>query len=431
MADFCGFRALRFDPAVAGDAAGLISPPYDVVFGDEAAALYARSPFNISRVDFGERRAGDTDADNSYTRARADISAWRAKGVLVEDETARMYVYDQEFTLQGEQRRRRAIFGRLRLEEWEKGIVLPHEYTGAEAKTDRLNLLRATRVHLSPIMALYAGTGAGARPVLSDGDLGETVFDAVLEGERHRLRPLSGAAAARVTSFLAARRLYIADGHHRYETALTYRNEIREPAPHWSGDEPENFLLAALIGIGDPNLVVLPTHRLISAERAGDLTGRLQAHFEVEDFGDAGDRTALGRLEPALAVAGESGTAFGAIGLDPGRLHLLRARDPAAIDALLPQEHAPAWRRLDVNVLEQVAYRDIGFTPGADTVSFSEDAAEAMRAVVSGEWTLAFLLNATPVSQVVACSDAGERMPRKSTYFYPKLATGVVMYPLD
>src|SRR5437867_7904017 len=167
MADFQAFEALRYEPRVAGDPARLISPPYDVVSPAQAAELYGRSPFNIARVDNGDLKPGDDEGENRYSRAAAFLRHWLGQGALVRDVAARMYLYDQEFELHGRRRRRRAVFGRLRLEEWEKGIVLPHEHTGIEAKQDRLNLLRTTRVHLSPILAMYEG---GSAPV-SENDL--------------------------------------------------------------------------------------------------------------------------------------------------------------------------------------------------------------------------------------------------------------------
>src|ERR1700730_11102621 len=181
MADFQVFEALRYEPGVAGDSARLIAPPYDVVSPALAAELYGRSPFNIARVDNGEQQPADNENENRYSRAAAQLKDWRRQGALVRDTAPRMYVYDQEFELHGRRRRRRAIFGRLRLEEWDKGIVLPHENTGAEAKQDRLNLLRATRVHLSPVLALYESEGS----LIAEGDMGEPVLNAILPGERH------------------------------------------------------------------------------------------------------------------------------------------------------------------------------------------------------------------------------------------------------
>ena len=429
VADFRPLRALRFQPG-AGDPADLIAPPYDVVSAAAKAALYARSEHNIARIDYGEEFPGDDGSANRYTRARDLLRAWSEAGVLAADPEARFYVYDQEFSVGGTAYRRRALFGRLRLEEWEKGIVLPHERTLAAAKADRLELLRATHVHLSPVMALYRNAWAG--PIVEDGALGPPALDATPSaGERHVLRPVAGRlAATAIEDRLAASRLYVADGHHRYETALFYRDERKALATSWSGEEGENFVLAALIDVGDLGLVVLPIHRIV--ELAGpktDLTGQVGRYFAVEEVAQSYDAASLRRLGDLVTEAGKRSVAFGAIGLRAGCLHLLTARDRAAIDALVPQDHAAVWRALDVNALHHVVLPVLA-DEASRAVQFTDDAAEVLEAVRTGANTVGFLLNPTGVDQVLDCADAGERMPEKSTFFYPKLATGVLMYPM-
>jgi uncharacterized protein (DUF1015 family) len=432
VADFRPLAALRYNLDRAGDASSLIAPPYDVVTGEEAAAVRNRSLYNVARVDYGETLPGDSEAENCYTRAHRRLQDWAAAGILLRD-GPRFYLYDQEFAVGGRQYRRRAIFGRLRLEEWEKGIVLPHEHTRAAAKEDRLRLLRATRVSMSPIMALCRNTTG--RPLAEFKDAGPVLLSARLSGERHVLRPLSDQAGARIQDAVAGERLYVADGHHRYETALFYRNERRDAAgAAWTGEEPENFVLAAVIEVDDPGLVVLPSHRLVRmppGDRSADLAARLQGLFEVRDAGDAARAEDIAGLLAEMRAAARAGPAFGSIGLRPGRLHLITARDPSAVAALVPAGHAEVWRRLDVNVLHHALFPALGNLSRPEEMEFTEDAGEAAQAVASGEWDLALLLNPTPVDQVLACADAGERMPQKSTYFYPKLATGVLMYPFD
>jgi uncharacterized protein (DUF1015 family) len=426
MADFQPFRALRYDPRVAGDPKTLIAPPYDVVSPAERQEMYLRGPFNISLVDYGEEEPGDNEAENRYTRARDDVEAWRQIGVLRQDETPRLYAYDQEFSVAGKTLRRRAIFGRLRLEEWEKGVILPHENTRPREKADRLQLLQATRVHLSPILAMYRLPDGGQ---LADAALGDVLLDAWMpDRQRHTLRSIRPEAAQRFCAALADQRLYIADGHHRYETALNYRDERRAAAPAWTGDEPENFVLAALVDVSDPGLVVLPTHRLLKLDRPADLSA-LASLFDVTEVGPADEATLSTLLAQMRAPSDRN--VLGAAGLEPGKLHLITARDTAAIDATMPPERAPAWRRLDVAVLHQVVLSALGLAASPERLAFHEDARHVLDAVQSGEWDAGLLLNPTPVEQVLAVAEAGERMPEKSTYFYPKLATGLVMYPFD
>ena len=425
MAELRPFRALRYDTAIAGDAANLVAPPYDVVDDAGRRQLYDRSLYNIARIDNGEIEPGDTESDNRYSRARAELQDWLTRGVVTTDAEPRLYVYDQEFELEGRRLRRRAVFGALRLEEWDKGVVLPHEITGAAARADRLNLLRATRVHLSPVMALYRPENVEP---LTDLDLEAPVFDAALPGERHTLRPLKPLAATVFSRSLADERLYIADGHHRYETGLNYRNEVRDRASSWTGDEPENFTLAAVVAADDPGLVVLPTHRLVKLEPFEISLRRLRL-FDLEDAGVANDSN-LEALVERMRRAGKHGPVFGADGLEPGRLHLLTPRDLEAVVARTPRDRKDAWRRLDVSILAHAVLPAIGFDEQPQHIDYTEDHRHAAAAVASSAWDVALLLNPTPLSQVFACADAGERMPRKSTFFYPKLGTGVVMLPL-
>ncbi|MPZ50758.1 MAG: DUF1015 family protein [Dehalococcoidia bacterium] len=427
MADFRPFQALRYDPAVAGEPETLIAPPYDVVSEDDRPTLYMRGPFNVSLIDYGEEFADDSDEDNRYTRSALDIEAWREIGVLKQDEQPTLYVYDQEFEVAGQRLSRRSIFGRLQLEEWDKKIILPHEQTGAAAKADRLRLLQATRVHLSPILALYEGDLV---PPIPEAAIGAPVFRAIMGSDKHFLRPVSPAAAEDFTKALAEQRLYIADGHHRYETGLNYRNERRAAASNWTGEEPENFIIAALVSTTDPGLVCLPTHRLLKlTNRPDNLVAALAPLLSIEPAGDVSDY-GVETLVAKMAAAGRDGLAFGAAGLEPGKLHLLTPKKIDELIALTSANQSDAWRRLDVALLHAVL-PFTGFVDSPDNIDYSEWPYHAASEVNEGRWDLAMLLNPTPVVQVMNIADGGEVMPRKSTFFFPKLATGVVMYPLD
>jgi uncharacterized protein (DUF1015 family) len=428
MAELRPFHALRYDPLVAGDPSNLIAQPYDVVAGKQRLELYARSPYNIARIDYAEDRPDLAEGVDHYAVVARELQQWRNTGVLHREEEPRLYVYDQEFRLGPEVRRRRAVFGALRLEEWEKGVVLPHEVTGAGAKADRMRLLQATRTHLSPIMGLYEPDGMNS--LLEDG-VDEPVLDAALPSEQHTLCPLLPEAARRFSEALAEHKVYVADGHHRYETALAYRDERRAQAGSWSGEEGYNFVLAALIAADDPGFVVLPTHRLLRLPgRSLDLAGPLEALFEVEDQGEATVAN-VDLLVKRLAADGHRGPVFGAIGLRPGRLHLLTPRNLEAVIARTPGEHTDAWRRLDVTLLAYAVLPETGYDGSPENINYTESGTHALAAVESGEWDVALLLNPTPIEQVMAVAETGDRMPRKSTYFYPKLATGVVLLPAD
>jgi uncharacterized protein (DUF1015 family) len=425
MAEARPFRGLRFNPTLA-DPALNIAPPYDVISAAEQRALYERSDTNIVRIEYGEQRASDTASDSRYTRAAADLAAWRANDVLQTDAAPAIYAYQQEFAWDGRTYTRLAHFAAVRLEEWDKGIVKPHEHTLANPKADRMELLRATRTQVSPVYSLFRPRDGGAAPPAIDD--GERIIDCEADGQRHVLSAITAQAAIEAfRALIAESDVYIADGHHRYETALAYRDEARAQASHWTGDEPENFVLMALTAADDPGLLVLSTHRLVKAAAPDNALQQLRERFDVERI-DPGD--AAGRLSDA-----RNGTVFVGIGLEPGATHVLTLRDRAGVESTMPAEQPAAWKRLDVSVLQYGVLRavfgidDAMLTAGA--LAYTQDAGQARAAVERGEANVAFLLNATPVDQVLAVADAGRRMPQKSTYFQPKLPTGLVMRALD
>ncbi|HEX5478751.1 MAG TPA: DUF1015 domain-containing protein [Dehalococcoidia bacterium] len=427
MADARPFRALRYDGARI-DPALTIAPPYDVISPEEQHELYARSPYNVVRVEYGETRADDTDADNRYTRAAADLQSWRREGVLVHDDEPALYRYRQEFDWQGAVHVRNAYFATVRLEEWEKGVVKPHEHTLSTPKEDRLKLLRATRTQVSPVYSLYRAK-SGERREPEWGFEGTLLADATVGDQRHVLSAITDPIECGIImNYIADCDVYIADGHHRYETALNYRNEVRARSATWTGDEPENFVLMALTHAYDDGLLVLPTHRLLHVPAGDEQVKRIARHFAIEDV------SALSLADAIAKLAGVSGR-FLALGLRPGAQHVLTLEGRAGIDAAMPAEQPDAWKQLDVSVLQ---YGILGDAFGIDdaalaagqAVTYTQDAEAAAAAVERGEATCAFLINATPVDQVLAVADAGGRMPQKSTYFYPKLPTGLVMREL-
>jgi uncharacterized protein (DUF1015 family) len=432
LAELRPFRGLRY--RVAGDIASVLAPPYDVIDAEQQAALHAASAHNVIRLELGEQRPDDTPERNRYTRAAETLAAWRRDGAVALEDAPAYYVYVQEFEHEGRRRRRTALLGRLRLEPWEAGVVRPHEETMRAPKEDRLQLLRHLRANVSPIFALYRDAGARVAQLLPPD--GAPALDATMpDGARHTLHSITdGARAAAIASAFESLPLYILDGHHRYETALAYREERRAQAASWTGEEPENFVLAAVTPADDPGLVLLPIHRLVRPPSLPpDLPRRLERFFQVDDATPKSyDGTALLRLLARLSAAGASGTAFGALGLEEGRLHLLTLRDAAAARALMP-ERSRTWQELDVAVLEHAvlgaALGVRGDAPGM--LAYTHDASQAMRDVETARWPLAFLLNPTRVEQMIAVADAGERMPAKSTFFWPKLATGLVINALE
>ena len=438
MTDIRPFRGLRYQAGQVGDLAKVIAPPYDAISPDEQRALHARSPYNVVRLEYGEAHADDREESNRYTRAAATLAQWLASDVLVQDDRPAFYVYDQEFEHGGAHYRRRTLLTRVRLEEWTKGAVRPHEHTMAQPKEDRLRLLRACRANLSPLFALYRDPQGVISSAVQDAVSGRSPAAVAEDANgRHTIWPLS---EERVRQWLeqqfAPATLYIADGHHRYETALAYRNERRAAAASWTGDEAENFVLAGLTAAEDPGLLILPIHRLVQLPQIDDsILERLRQYLAVEEVAPCQGQAAAQRLLELVAERGKSATVFGLCW--PGeRLFLLTVEDPQGLVGRLCPECPGQWRTLDVAVLEfallgTILRIDPAPIEAGGAVTIAPNAHEACQKIRAGQCSLAFLLNPVPVEKVLAVADAGQRMPPKSTFFHPKLATGLVINRLD
>ncbi len=431
MAEVLPFRGLRYAEA---DLSALICPPYDVISSAEQRELYERSPLNVVRLECGESKPDGGPSDNRYTRAAATLREWLDMGVLRRDESESFYVHDQQFEHDGRLPTRRGLLARVRLYDWNEGPVLPHEHTLRRPKEDRLHLLRATRLNISPIMALFHDDDASVRGAVEAAAGAKTpLATANANGEQHSLRRIYDAGAIEsLRRLLSDKTLYVVDGHHRYETALAYLKEQRSKARAWTGDEPENFALMALVAREDRGLLVLPTHRLLKdVPVPGDFVDRLKRCFVLDDVSDAGGWTELRSL---LAARSEERPAF-ALAMGSRRL-IAQVRDDRRIAASIPADASPSWRALDAAVLQEIVLRGIlGIdqqSAAADgSLAFTHDGDEALRLVESGAYRLAFLLRPTPLERLLTLADAGERMPQKSTYFLPKLPAGLVMNPLD
>ena len=423
VADVRPFRALRYSPHL--DLASAVCPPFDTISPDQQSALHQRSPYNAVRIEL----AGDDNGDR-YQNAAETLGRWRRDGTLLRDERPAFYLYRQRFRSDAREYTRTMLFSRLRLEPWAAGVVLPHEQTFGGPKEDRLRLLRATGLNTSPVFLIYRDAEGRVRQRL-EREGGETVADfAADDGQHHTLVRLDDPAVVRaLVEAFEPQTLYVADGHHRYETALGYRDERRAQTAKWTGQEPENFALAALTAAVDPGLLVLPIHRVTSAgQPAEEALRRLRLLFDVWVLSSAA------ALTSALTARGAGH--FGMAAAGDANLYLLSMRDRHGIERLLPQEASPAWRRLDYAIANHAILRHclgLSETQMHDYAAlwFTEDAGEAVQQVQAGRARYAVLLNPVPVSGVLDVADSGERMPQKSTFFYPKVPTGLVFNPLE
>ncbi|HEX5465373.1 MAG TPA: DUF1015 domain-containing protein [Candidatus Limnocylindrales bacterium] len=448
MPDLRPFRALRYDTAAVGPLSAVISPPYDVVTPDQQAVLLARHPRNSVRLDLPQERSGDEPGER-YRRAAADLVAWRTDGTLRKDQRPSIYVYEQRFRpLPGEPEQvQRGFFARLKLEDLEpRGGVLPHERTLSGPKEDRYRLLKATGANLSPIIGLYAGSNGSTSALLdtltADAPAGEAVDD---DGVGYRIWATAAdgpglAEPVRELLALAGRGpITLADGHHRYETGLRYRDErrARRACPY---DPPYEFTLALLFDTSTADLRVLPTHRLVSGAPSGEaLLEAASALFRVERLGsaaglvDAFAAFGSGAGSSGGSVSDVGGRSAARIGLYTAGLAALLRPDHARIAPLLDPQTSDVLRWLPVSVLAAALQQVTGLDPdalvGAGRLAYTKDAAEAVAAVDAGQADSAFLLDPIPAATVRLVAEGGELMPQKSTYFWPKPATGLLFSP--
>ena len=435
MADVQPLQGIRYNDKVSDNLAQIITPPYDVISEEAQAKYYARNPYNIIRLELGMDEPDDTSLNNRYTRAAATFAEWRLNSILQQENTPCYYLYQQIFTYNAQVFTRTSLLARVRLEPWSTGIVLPHEHTLAKPKDDRLKLLRACVTNFSPIMSLYDDPQGRMRRLLSSYSEAAEVQITDEVNEVHRLHPITNENhIALIQNFFSERQLYIADGHHRYETALNYREETRALHRKLDSKDGANFVLMALTDIDDPGLLVLPTHRLLfglNQETLKKLTSQhLARYFSV--YEPEGVDAAHAVLLERLAEIGASHSSFV---LSTAQKTWLLSLNRAGKTRMEASGHSSAWNKLDVAIAHTLILEDTlglkaeDMTAGTH-IQYTRDAQKALDAVQTGEAQASLILNATRVRQICDVAMADDRMPQKSTYFYPKLFTGFVMNSL-
>jgi uncharacterized protein (DUF1015 family) len=424
MADVQPLRALHYDPAVAGQLSAVVAPPYDVIDATQRAELLTRSPFNVVAVDLPQAKA-DGDGDQ-YQEAGELFRDWQARGVLARDEQPALWAHTQDYAgPDGIKRTRRGFFCRVRIEGYGPGRVRPHERTHPGPKEDRLRLTRATKANISPIFSLYSdpeqAAWAALEPATEQQPWGD-VTDG--DGTRHRLWRVSDPAAiAKVQAATADAELLIADGHHRYETMDAYAEEV-------GGEGEHRYILMCLVALQDPGLTIFPTHRLVKGldeHRRANLQAALERDFEIEEVARE-DLAPTPREEPTPLQ-------MGYVNDRDERCFRLTLKDQSIADEALAG-HTKPYKQLDTGVLETLLLKNaLGMSD--DDIShfngmfYARDTDEAVRMVREGDYQAAFVMRPTPVRQVRELAAEGENMPPKSTFFYPKLLTGLLFNPLS
>jgi uncharacterized protein (DUF1015 family) len=440
MPEVLPFRAVRYAATRAPALSKLVAPPYDAISPAQRDVLAARSPHNIVHLILDKERASDGPQENRYLRAARSFAAWLADETLREDPDPSIYPLEQSFTgPDGRPRVRRGVVAACRLHTYEEGLVLPHEKTLSVARADRLELLKSVQANLSPIFGLYEderSEGVRAVEAAIDGG-GEPVAEADTDdGTHHRLwRVTDRGLVAGVRRVLAEHPIFIADGHHRYESALVYRGLVDRDQPRLPANAGHRYIMMALCSMADPGVVIYPTHRLVFGVRDLGLAPLLEglARFFTVDTLLEDLRRPAGRAWAVAKLAEHAGksTAFLMVSAEDGRGRILTLRDEADTRAVAMPSNV-TLRDLDVTVLHAIVFQHLlGLSPqsqeAGENLRYELDAGEAVSRTLSGEFQLGFLVNPTPMWQVQAVAESGDTMPSKSTFFYPKLASGLVM----
>ncbi len=422
------FRGIRYDTAVSGDLASVLCPPYDIISEQQQRELYARNPYNMIRLEYPLSPAGETAGEFArYEMAGWAFREWMQLGVLRRDVRPAMYVHDQSFEYRGTRHVRRGLVARIGLRPWYQGVY-PHEMTATKAKEDRLQLMRACQASCSGPLGLYEDRQGLIAEAIERGTSVAPLADVVADKERHIFWAIDEPGLLTdIERAFASESIYIADGHHRYETALVYQVEGRASVGTSDGQPgPHDYVVMTLTGFSDPGLFISPVYRVLAGTElpdAAEIESRLARFFTV-DYVPM--EIALARSAPVGEMA-----LMAVVGLRDRMLAELRQRPGVDLGSEVPGEHSSEYRTFNVSILNHVVMSKLlGVNPDGDFVSCSPDLEEVVGSVQEGRAQLAFLLAPPHPLLVKRIADQTERMPRKSTYFYPKPPTGLVVNPL-
>ncbi len=430
MVDVVPFSGVLYNCSQPGELAQVIAPPYDVISPEMQDALYERHPHNVVRLILGKQFPEDTDSDNRYTRAAQDFLRWREGTILKRDPSPSFYVYSQEYEFEGRSVNRIGFFARVGLEDFSRGNICPHEFTLAKAKKDRAQLIRACKANFSPVFGLYSDPSGQIDARLQSAMQTEPIVEVIEDGITNRMwRIIEADTLDFLSTQMVDKKITIADGHHRYETALDYFKEQGKNVPEAA------WVLMFLTNLEAEGLAIYPTHRQLKLPAnwsRNEFEQRLGEFFEMTP---QPKDTSTPDLIKILENAGEKGTAYCAY-FGNGEAILLRLKDPALADPFREEDEPKDLLNLDVYQLHAVILKHIlGIntrTPeGQACMQYKVRADEARQDVDSGKQDLAFFMNATPIGQVREMAEKGIRLPQKATYFYPKLLSGLVINPFE
>lgn len=428
MPQLLPFRGLRYT-AAAGQISELLAPPYDVISPGQQQALEKRNAHNAVRLELAE------GGEERYGKVAALLEEWQAEGTLARDDVPMLYVYEQQFEEAGQKFTRRALLAEVEAQPWEEGAVKPHEFTMSGPKEDRLKLLNSTKTQFSPVF-MIARDRAGQLSQFLELMISSKAADAEgtsIDGDQHRLWVIeAGRYEMRILAPLLSESFYIADGHHRYETAVTYRDGVAETQT-LPRDHPARFAMTAIVAASDPGLLIRPIHRMIARHAPADWQQRLDSAFTLTRIKLVGDESER-HHELQSVLSADPGNIL-ALGLEVGSVHLLQLKDPSGYAARIPAGRSEEWAAIQPNVVRYGILEPLwGITDDdlrAGVVEYSHDAGEVLEFVDGHPEGAAFMLNPVGIDSVMLLADQGERMPQKSTFFHPKLGTGLVFHPLE
>ncbi len=434
MVEVTPLRGWRYDVGQVGSLADVTAPPYDVINAAGQKELYEKHPCNCIRLILNRDEPGDESSDARYERASRFLSQWKQDGILQQEKENAFYVYNQEFDWEGTHYVRTGFLGRIKIEEFGKGEVYPHEQTMSGPKADRLALLKAGQTNLSPIFGLYPDTNNNVQDPLDEAVRGITPLEVTDElGVLHRIWAVTDhAVISKVQEALREKPIFIADGHHRYETANNYRNWLQSEGKLGDNSDPANYVLMHFVGMSDPGLAILPTHRLVSGLEnisAEELQTTLGDHFELEEIG-TGDAAAKETWELMDADGGQDVFGFGTP--SDGKWFFARLTDASPMKELAAGQ-SEEWQQLGVSLLHRLVIDHLiknKHVQGEISWKYVHLMDEVNNAMTNKSCQLACLVAPAGIEHVETIASEFEKMPPKSTFFYPKLLSGLVFNPL-
>lgn len=433
MPEIAAFRAIRYNLGHVGSLSEVIAPPYDVISTELQSELYKKHPCNVVRLILNRKEPGDSESNNCYLRAARFLKNWQTEGALFTEADPALYVYHQQFTIAGTTYNRRGFMCRSRLSRFGEGKVFPHEETHAAAKADRLMLFTTTKANLSQIFGLYPDPKCEAQNILEEATVGKTPLEAVDHlGVVSRMWPVTDPAIiSAVSAVMGPKPIFVADGHHRYETACNYRDQIHEMGL-LTPDHPANYVLMMCVAMEDPGLAVMPTHRLFNGlpkMTSAELIVKLGDCFTAKIVGEGPE------LAHAIWEDIETADNQGIIGFytaaDNRWLTATLTDAGRAKMAEVAADHSEDWQSLGVSILHRLVIDNLLGTSNLPKPVYVHLVDEAVEGLKTGQHSLAALVMPATVDDIRRVSMSGERMPAKSTYFYPKLLSGLVINPLE